>query len=853
MENLNNSASELSKLRQKTEMQMPPTGTAYPLSETENEKLFHELQVHQIELKMQNEELQLAMLETQDAVNLYDFAPVGYFTLSQTGEIIRLNFNGAQQLGKNLSDLINSNFRFFISNDTRPAFNVFFSSVFQSKVKESCEVTLSVEGNELLYVQLNGIATESGEHCLLTAIDITERKQSEKALLRQQQLLSKLTQFSIDLSMLSSDDNLEEFVCKQIKVFTGAIGVLFSEYDSESKMISPKHLEMESGLFSKVISLLDDKFQNMRSIVDDESYQNITKNVIGKYDSLTDATFGSISRPAGILLSVMVKADRYIGVSYMVDEKLYGTSLLAMDKNQPDLPIYFLENIASLVAISLRHKRAEAALKLSLDRNKALLGANPDLMFVFDSECRIIDFHTESNDRLYVKPELFLNKTVDEVFPSEISLLTHRCINAVLSTGKPDYATYELPSGDTLKSFESRYVLCGKNEVLSIVRDITDRKLAEEALLNRNRLYDNLVSKIPVGVYILHSKPDGAFTLDYASPRMAEMLNLSVERLLADNNSIFKAIHPDDVDCFRTLSQEGIYQHRPFNWMGRVLVDGNIKWMHFRSTPETLGNGEVLWHGLIVDITERKLAEQEISKKNEELSNLVAEKDRFFSIIAHDLRGPFNVLLGLTQMLDEDLPNMKLNESHRMVSILRGSVLSVYNLLENLLEWSRIKRGITSFDPESFILSSKMDDFLQPVLESANKKLIEINYRIPDDLVVFADQNMMGSIIRNLTSNAVKFTPKNGKVFLSAQVTADQNIKISVKDTGIGMNKIILDNLFNIDRNNNRRGTDGESSSGLGLIICKEFVEKHGGRIWVESLEGKGSTFYLTLPHSKKV
>jgi len=648
--------------------------------------------------------------------------------------------------------------------------------------------------------------------------------------------------------MLSSDDNLEAFICKQTKEYTGAVGVLFSEYDSESKLISPKYIEMESGLLGKMVSRLGNQIQNMHSPVDDETYQNITQSIIGKYDSLTEATFGTISRPLAVTLSVLLKAERYIGVSYIVDGKLFGTSLLAMGKGRPDPPIEFLGNIASLVAISLRRKRAEEALKISLDRNKALLGANPDLMFVFDSACRIVDFHSESVDRLYVKPEFFLNKTVDEVFPPEVSLMTHQKINAVLSTGKPDYATYELAAEDTLKSFESRYVLCGKNEVLSIVRDITDRKLAEEGLLRSKNQYENLVSKIPVGVYILHSKPDGAFALDYASPRMADMLNLSIDSLLTDNQTIFKAIHPDDLDGFRTLSQDGIYQHRPFNWKGRIVADGNIKWMHFRSYPELQENGDVLWQGLIIDITERKDAEQEIELKNEELSNLVAEKDRFFSIVAHDLRSPFNVLLGLTQLLDEDLPSMELDKTKKLVSILRGSVLSVYNLLENLLEWSRIKRGITSFDPELFLLTTKIDEFLQPVLESANKKLIEISYNIPDDLAVFADLNMMGSIIRNLTSNAIKFTPQNGKVFLSAQVSGGQNIEISVKDSGIGMNKSILDKLFLIDRNNNRRGTDGESSSGLGLIICKEFVEKHGGSIWAKSPEGKGSTFYFTLP-----
>lgn len=856
MKNLNDPAKELSHLRQMAEMQLRPPGTASQLDEEETQKLIHELEVHQIELEMQLGELTLANQVAESASQkhalLFDFAPSGYFILSNQGEIVDVNLSGSQMLGKERSDLLGTRFDFFVDNDTKQKFNLFLEKTFNSKTKESCEITLLVNNNQPLYVQLEGIHSVDEKQCLLNVIDITERKNAEESLFRQQQLLSKLTQFSIDLSKISSDDNLEKFACKKIKEFTGAVGVLFSEYDEESRLISPKHIELEPGLLSKVVNRLENQIQDMSSMLDDKSYLRITQNIIGKYDSLTDATFGTISRPAGAALSLLLKAGRYIGISYMVDGKLYGTSLLVLDKNQPDPPIDFLENIASLIAISLRRKRAETDLKISLDRNKALLGANPDLMVVFDPECRIIDFRTESNDNLYVKPELFLNKTIDEVFPPDISLITHQCVNAVLSTGKPDYATYELPSGNILRSYESRYVLCGKNEILAIVRDITEKKWAEEALLKRKQQYDNLVSKIPVGVYILHSKSDGEFALDYASPRMAEMLNLSVESLLTDNNSIFKAIHPDDLDGFRTLNQEGIYQNRPFNWVGRVLVDGNIKWMHFRSTPETLENGEILWHGLIVDITERKQAEQEIKLKNDELSELIAEKDRFFSLVAHDLRGPFNVLLGLTQMLDDDLTNMNLDEIQSLASALKGSALSVYNLLENLLEWSRIKRGAISFNPESFLLSTKIDEFLQPVLETAYKKSIEISYSIPDDLVVFADLNMMGSIIRNLTSNAVKFTQKNGSVFLSAQITGDKSIEISVRDSGIGMKKSILNKLFNFDKNNNRRGTDGESSSGLGLIICKEFVEKHGGRIWAKSMKEKGSTFYLILPHEKR-
>jgi len=134
------------------------------------------------------------------------------------------------------------------------------------------------------------------------------------------------------------------------------------------------------------------------------------------------------------------------------------------------------------------------------------------------------------------------------------------------------------------------------------------------------------------------------------------------------------------------------------------------------------------------------------------------------------------------------------------------------------------------------------------ILEAAKGKEIAISYDIPEDLSVFADRNMLESIIRNLSSNAVKFTPKGGSVYVSAKSMPDNSVEISIKDTGIGMGKDITDNLFRLDIDTSRKGTEDELSTGLGLIICKDFIEKHGGKLRVESEEGKGSTFYFTIP-----
>lgn len=257
--------------------------------------------------------------------------------------------------------------------------------------------------------------------------------------------------------------------------------------------------------------------------------------------------------------------------------------------------------------------------------------------------------------------------------------------------------------------------------------------------------------------------------------------------------------------------------------------------------------GEYLGQGTIRDITERKKAEEELKNKNEQLSKLVAEKDKFFSIIAHDLRSPFNGFLGLTQIMVEELPGLSGSELQSIAQSLKESATNLYNLLENLLNWSLIQQDMVRFDPQTFQLLPIVSECLAVALQPAKSKKIEIVYNVPNDLEVLSDINMLQTVIRNLVSNAVKFTPKGGKISLSAQ-RGINGIEISIKDSGIGMSPTQADNLFRLDFQFNRKGTEGEPSSGLGLLLCKEFIEKHGGQIWVKSKEGKGSVFYFTLP-----
>lgn len=242
-----------------------------------------------------------------------------------------------------------------------------------------------------------------------------------------------------------------------------------------------------------------------------------------------------------------------------------------------------------------------------------------------------------------------------------------------------------------------------------------------------------------------------------------------------------------------------------------------------------------------------KLLKKEIHKR--EL--LEAEKDKFFSIIAHDLRSPFNAFLGLTQLLLENMDSISQSEIKKYAEDLNKSAKNLYRLLGNLLEWSRIKQGLTIPKTSVYSLHRLIADTIKSINYSAQLKNLSLITDLREDYNVQTDMHMFETILRNLLSNAIKFTPRNGRIIISSQDIPDGFVEISVQDSGIGMSDEILANLFRIDIDNKRPGTEEESSTGLGLILCKEFVELCGGSIRVQSEVGKGSLFTFSVPLAK--
>ncbi|MEI6454788.1 MAG: two-component regulator propeller domain-containing protein [bacterium] len=253
------------------------------------------------------------------------------------------------------------------------------------------------------------------------------------------------------------------------------------------------------------------------------------------------------------------------------------------------------------------------------------------------------------------------------------------------------------------------------------------------------------------------------------------------------------------------------------------------------------------------DHLEQKVQERtdQIEKQNRELKELNATKDKFFSIIAHDLRNPFNTILGLSDLLLSNFKNYEQEKIRKSVSDIRDATRHTHDLLENLLIWARTQTGTLDFKPVELNLGERIAEAIDLLKGQADKKNITLQASVLVDCGVTGDKNMIDTVLRNLVTNAIKFTPKNGEVIVSmAQVGTE--CEISVKDNGIGIAPENTKKLFKIHGKYSRKGTDQERGSGLGLILCREFVEKHGGKIWVESTPGVGSTFKFTLPAGRK-
>jgi PAS domain S-box-containing protein len=373
-------------------------------------------------------------------------------------------------------------------------------------------------------------------------------------------------------------------------------------------------------------------------------------------------------------------------------------------------------------------------------------------------------------------------------------------------------------------------------------RDVTDCKMAEEALQASEEKYRILIDESSDPIFAFN--PDG----EYRYVNMAFANGVGRKRDEIVGRKIWDVFSKDEADK-RFAAVKWVFE----NGLEKVLevrVPRPDEDRFYLTTVKPILNelGEVTTVICISkDITDRKRAEEALAENEAHLRELNATKDKFFSIIAHDLKGPFNSIMGFSNMLERQIQEKDYDGIEKYASIIRHSSQRAMDLLLNLLEWSRSQTGRMEFTPEYIDIVAITKEVSELLFDSAQEKSITIYTELPHIAIAFADKAMISTILRNLISNAIKFTNTGGEIVISVgQKTED--LTVSISDNGVGINEEAIEKLFRIDKSQSTYGTQNEKGTGLGLILCKEFVEKHGGKIWVESQVANGSTFWFSIP-----
>ncbi|MCD4683257.1 MAG: tetratricopeptide repeat protein [Bacteroidales bacterium] len=422
-----------------------------------------------------------------------------------------------------------------------------------------------------------------------------------------------------------------------------------------------------------------------------------------------------------------------------------------------------------------------------------------------------------------------------------------------IETGKMFFNEASYKSKWGKKVFLRYYITPIKNRLGNVssliinVEDVTYSKEAERSKKQSELKYQVLVENSLQAMLVVQEGE-----LIFANSRMEELTLYKFDELTNKNTDWLKVlIHPDDYDLARQTIYRALKgQKTPTrNQLKYIRKDGKVRWIETQGTIIDY-NGSQAILVVAIDVTERKETESILIESEKQLQNVNAMKDKFFSIIAHDLKNPFNAILGFSNLLYEAYDNFDEKQRKNFIKNICEASENTFKLLQNLLEWSRTQTGNIEYNPVLIDISVLVKENISELKSAATNKKLKIFSKIHSPTNVFADENMVKVVVRNLLSNAIKFTKPGGKVEFTFSDKGDF-IEICVADTGIGIESKNLKRLFRIDDQFKTPGTLEEQGSGLGLILCKEFVEKNGGKIWAESNFESGSKFKFTLPAHK--
>ena len=495
-----------------------------------------------------------------------------------------------------------------------------------------------------------------------------------------------------------------------------------------------------------------------------------------------------------------------------------------------------------------KRKEVESALKESEKRYKQLVESSPDGIvvinkgkIVFANAAFLKLFGATDASQVLSKPltELLLPYSVD-ITKARIKSLQETESNVSIHEQK-----FRKIDGSIIFVEVSASPVSFHNDsaVQFVIRDISSRKHVEEELRRQQLEVNTLLDSMPGMTFF----KDINFRYIIVNQNFCDMMGYAKDEIIGKTDfelmpkHIAEKYHAEDLSVLNSGKELSMMEER-------ILVRGKYLTIGTRKVPLKDETGQVIGLiGLGIDVTEQKSAEEAIKRYSKEMEEINAEKDKFFSIISHDLRSPFQGLLGLSNAMIEEFETLTPEETKLFINNIHNSAKNLFTLIENLLQWSRIQRGKLDLQPVTLDVYEEVLYVINLLQRNAINKNIKLINLVDKNLNVKSDVNILHSTLQNLISNAIKFTLKGGEIKITAEKDVEF-VSVSVIDNGVGIAEKDIQKLFRIDAQHSTPGTERETGTGLGLIICKEFIQRQGGNIWVESEVGKGSNFTFTLP-----